>query len=257
MNTSVPIGEASRLTGLPIKTIRFYEEEGVTTPPARTESGRRTYDDRWIRQLRLAASARNLGLPLAVIRELVNNAFAGGCREHVLRANAALEAQLAAVDSRIAELQAARTELQRLAADAVLIAAAVPADQRVDDCPCCLMIEDGSTATCSTQAVNDLRIPAQSLDVLSCEIGSRPPGAPGPFDLLADVLSLERSASSLRLTFRADAETRVAEFVAAEQVCCREITWELETTFPVTLTVTAAPAQLDIIEASFREGSEA
>lgn len=58
------IGEASRLSGLGIDTIRFYERTGVTPRPGRTSGGRRNYGDDEIRSLRLIRRCRDLGFSL-------------------------------------------------------------------------------------------------------------------------------------------------------------------------------------------------
>ena len=64
MTDTLTIGEVSRCTGVPIKTIRFYEAEQVIPPPARTEAGYRLYTSADVRRLHLARQARLLGLVL-------------------------------------------------------------------------------------------------------------------------------------------------------------------------------------------------
>ena len=39
------IGELSRLTGVPVKTLRFYSDEGLLPPTERSSSGYRLYAD--------------------------------------------------------------------------------------------------------------------------------------------------------------------------------------------------------------------
>jgi DNA-binding transcriptional MerR regulator len=39
----VRIGELSRLTGLPVRTIRFWSDEGLVPPEGRTPAGYRLY----------------------------------------------------------------------------------------------------------------------------------------------------------------------------------------------------------------------
>ncbi len=43
MADKLTIGEVSRRTGVPAKTIRFYEAEGIIATPRRSESGYRLY----------------------------------------------------------------------------------------------------------------------------------------------------------------------------------------------------------------------
>jgi len=61
------IGELARRTGLPVKTIRFYSDEGLLPPTDRTPSGYRLYDTRALARLELIKTVRELGLGLADI----------------------------------------------------------------------------------------------------------------------------------------------------------------------------------------------
>lgn len=59
------IGELARRTALPVKTIRFYSDEGLLPPTDRTPSGYRLYDTRSLARLELIRTLRELGLGLA------------------------------------------------------------------------------------------------------------------------------------------------------------------------------------------------
>jgi len=65
------IQELSKATGVPAKTIRFYEESGVLPSPARTPNGYRDYHQTDIDRLQLVAGARRLELSLDDIREIL------------------------------------------------------------------------------------------------------------------------------------------------------------------------------------------
>ncbi len=65
------IQELSRQTGVPVKTIRYYEEIGLIPPPARGENNYRQYDEQDVERLRLVAGARRLDLSLDEIREIL------------------------------------------------------------------------------------------------------------------------------------------------------------------------------------------
>ncbi|MFG1640634.1 MerR family transcriptional regulator [Amycolatopsis sp. NPDC049252] len=59
------IGELARRTGLPVKTIRFYSDEGLLPPTDRTDAGYRLYDATAMARLELVRTLRELGLGLA------------------------------------------------------------------------------------------------------------------------------------------------------------------------------------------------
>jgi DNA-binding transcriptional MerR regulator/effector-binding domain-containing protein len=68
------IGEFSRVSGLTIKTLRFYHEEGLL-PPARIDpqSGYRYYDESQIELARTIGFLRELEIPLAEIKTLLES----------------------------------------------------------------------------------------------------------------------------------------------------------------------------------------
>jgi len=68
---SLAIGELSRLTGVHIETIRYYERVGMLIAPSRTAGGRRLYDHGYVRTLAFIRRARELGFTLEEIRVLV------------------------------------------------------------------------------------------------------------------------------------------------------------------------------------------
>lgn len=106
------IGELATATGVPAKTIRYYETIGVLDPPHRTASGYRTYDDNAADRLAFIRAAQASGLTLGEIRSIVALRDRGvtPCA-HVLEL---LTARAADLDRRIAELRRLRGELHRL-----------------------------------------------------------------------------------------------------------------------------------------------
>jgi MerR family mercuric resistance operon transcriptional regulator len=67
----IPIGELSRLIGVNIETIRYYEKIKMLRPPARTEGGRRVYGPTETRVLAFIRRGRELGFGLDDIRALL------------------------------------------------------------------------------------------------------------------------------------------------------------------------------------------
>lgn len=68
------IGELARRTGLPVKTIRFYSDEGLLPPTDRTPAGYRLYDTRALARLELVRTLRELGLGLRDIERVLGRA---------------------------------------------------------------------------------------------------------------------------------------------------------------------------------------
>jgi MerR family transcriptional regulator, mercuric resistance operon regulatory protein len=67
----MPIGELSRLCGVHIETIRYYEKIGMLPAPPRSESGRRIYGPGQMRTLVFLRRARELGFGIDDIRALL------------------------------------------------------------------------------------------------------------------------------------------------------------------------------------------
>ena len=70
-NETMTIGEVAARTGVPPKTIRFYEDAGIIGPAARRENRYRTYDEADVQTLRFIHRARSLGFSLRDISALL------------------------------------------------------------------------------------------------------------------------------------------------------------------------------------------
>lgn len=66
------IGEAARLSGVGIETIRYYEREGLIAPAPRGANGRRVFAPDAVAELALIRRCRDLGFGLADIRALLD-----------------------------------------------------------------------------------------------------------------------------------------------------------------------------------------
>jgi DNA-binding transcriptional MerR regulator len=66
------IRELTENTGVPAKTIRYYESIGLLPPPAREPNGYRRYRHADVERLKLVAGARRLDLSLDEIREILD-----------------------------------------------------------------------------------------------------------------------------------------------------------------------------------------
>lgn len=79
----LPIGELSKLTGVNIETIRYYERIKMLSAPPRTSGGRRVYDPAHLRILAFIRRSRELGFSLGEIRALIRLGGPGkaSCRQ--------------------------------------------------------------------------------------------------------------------------------------------------------------------------------
>jgi MerR family copper efflux transcriptional regulator len=148
MTDTMTIGEVARRTGVPAKTIRFYEAEGVLSAPARSESRYRLYTAEDVRRLRLARRARLLGLSLKAVKSLVDQAFQSNCVEFGEQLLACITEQREQIAERIAELQALRGELDVLEEHVRHCQADARPGQQVADCGFCPMIDEEGGETC-------------------------------------------------------------------------------------------------------------
>ncbi|MBI4199025.1 MAG: heavy metal-responsive transcriptional regulator [Chloroflexi bacterium] len=106
------IGELARRTGLPSRTIRFYESAGVLAPPPRTDSGYRSYAAADAERLEFIMKARSLGLSLREIGEVlrIHDRHEPTC----VHVRALLDDKLAQLDRLLRNLQEFRAELAAL-----------------------------------------------------------------------------------------------------------------------------------------------
>jgi MerR family copper efflux transcriptional regulator len=107
------IGEAERRSGLPAKTIRYYEEVGLVRP-ARRENRYRSYTDHDLHKLRFLQRARGLGFSVGDCRTLLS--LYEDRQRSSADVKALAERHLARIDAKIAELESLRAVLGDLVA---------------------------------------------------------------------------------------------------------------------------------------------
>lgn len=67
------IGEFSKITHLTIKTLRYYDEQGILIPSYRTESNYRLYNQDDFKKAELIISLKELDFTIAEIKEVIEN----------------------------------------------------------------------------------------------------------------------------------------------------------------------------------------
>ena len=109
---SLRIGEVARRTGLPVKTIRYYCDEGLLQPRARSESGYRLFDEENLAELTIICSLRAMDVSIPELARILEVRRAGVCNCSVLKDSIA--AKMESIKLRIDELAAMKEELARL-----------------------------------------------------------------------------------------------------------------------------------------------
>lgn len=104
------IGEVATRSGVPTRTIRFYEQAGVLTPPARSPAGYRIYSEGTLAELVFVRRAQRLGLSLDEIREILSLGRSG--RAPCGRVAAMCETHLANIEMQMKELRAFQRHLR-------------------------------------------------------------------------------------------------------------------------------------------------
>ncbi|MEX2549388.1 MAG: MerR family transcriptional regulator [Nitriliruptoraceae bacterium] len=138
------IGELATRSGVPVKTIRFYDEEQLLSGVERSPAGYRLFDPSHLRRLRLIRAMRSLDLPLAEVRVLVEVAFVEDCGRFEARLAEQVDRRRSDVDRAIEELTELRSTLEALAQR--LDRAASPCHDAdgcpADECTSCHIIDD-------------------------------------------------------------------------------------------------------------------
>ncbi|WP_321283337.1 Zn(2+)-responsive transcriptional regulator [uncultured Vibrio sp.] len=107
------IGELAKRCGVSADTLRFYEKNGLIKPAGRSASGYRLYNEENQKQVRFILKAKELGLSLGEIRDLLEiklEATEHSCAE----VKAITTAKLELVDEKINELTKIRRALKKI-----------------------------------------------------------------------------------------------------------------------------------------------
>lgn len=147
MSRRITIGQLAEVTGVPPKTIRYYEEIGILPTADRNEARYRVYSEADVRRLDLIRRARTLEMPLIEVRELVEWASSGTCDDFHGRFLDVVRRKLLEIDKRIDDLEHLKQDLKRLEAHFIATEKEVNANHTVlecspDTCTCLGSIRD-------------------------------------------------------------------------------------------------------------------
>ncbi|WP_174802075.1 Cu(I)-responsive transcriptional regulator [Martelella limonii] len=106
------IGEAAKRSGLPPKTIRYYEEIGLVIAD-RADNGYRDYSDNLVHRLNFIHRSRDLGFSVEECRLLLS-LYDDNARESA-EVKALATAKIAEIDEKLARLAGLKATLQHLA----------------------------------------------------------------------------------------------------------------------------------------------
>ena len=107
------IGELAKRCGVTADTLRFYEKNQLIRPAGRSKSGYRLYDENNQKEVGFILKAKDLGLSLEEIKELLEiklEATEHSCAE----VKAITSAKLELIDEKILELTRIRNALRKI-----------------------------------------------------------------------------------------------------------------------------------------------
>ncbi|MBN8884083.1 MAG: heavy metal-responsive transcriptional regulator [Rudaea sp.] len=121
------IGKIAEQAGTTIDAVRYYEEEGLLLPTAKSGSGYRLYDAQAVRRLRFIRRAIDGGFTLAEVRALLEvrqatSACCGDVRKLAIEKKLQIEGNIRALKVQSAQLDE-------------LIADCTDASGTLDECP--------------------------------------------------------------------------------------------------------------------------
>ena len=107
------IGKAANLSGLTVKTVRYYADIGIVTPHKDSSTGYRDFSDDDVAKLQFIGKARKFNFSIVECSELLS-LYQDKNRPSKLVKSLALE-KIVAIDKKLNELKRLRDQLTRLA----------------------------------------------------------------------------------------------------------------------------------------------
>src|SRR5688500_16505686 len=112
MAKELTISQVAEKVGLSAKTIRYYESCEVIKPLSRQDNSYRCFTEQDVERLLLVKRARNIGLSLHEIKNIVSECIDKGCLEARQYVANNVSNYIARVDAQIADLETLKRQLQ-------------------------------------------------------------------------------------------------------------------------------------------------
>ena len=106
------IGQVAEASGLSVKTVRFYCDEGLIGAVSRTQGGYRLFHPVVLDELALIRSLRAMDVPLPELKRILDVRRSGFCNCSDLKAS--IQARIESINARMGELDYMRSELSSL-----------------------------------------------------------------------------------------------------------------------------------------------
>lgn len=106
------IGQVAQASGLPVKTVRFYSDEGLIHAVSRSEGGYRLFAPAVVGELSLIRALRTMDVPLPELKRILEVRRQGHCNCNALKSS--IQTRIQSIDQRLTELVAMKAELAQL-----------------------------------------------------------------------------------------------------------------------------------------------
>lgn len=231
------ISQLAERTGIPATTLRFYETAGLL-PAERTQAGYRNYGEGAVDRLAFIGAAKQLGLPLEEIAELLRVWESGACREVKGDLRPRIAARISDAEQRTTELATFTISLRRALAHLdALPGRSGPCDPRCGF----LAAREDSEPDFPWQAEADTE--GQSAPVACSLTGEDIAERAGQWRQLLSGAEHEAIGNSVRLVVPAERTGQIVTLAAAEQQCCPFFDFRLHLDGPVLRLEVRAPAE--------------
>jgi len=106
---ALKIGEVASRSGLSVKTIRFYCDEGLIRPSGRSEGGYRLFDAEVFTELQWIRTLKGMEIPLQDVRQILESRRSGVCTCTALQSR--IRAKAGEIGQKIEALHTLQSEL--------------------------------------------------------------------------------------------------------------------------------------------------